>query len=641
MNVIASALPLLLFMILWGIIHITLNNWRRSFLSAAVVWGTLLVISTEVLSLFRWIAFWPVVGVWSLSLITALGACAKTIGTPQALFKSFRLPRIPPFELLLLSGVCLIAGLLALIALLAPPTTWDSMTYHLARVMHWIQDRSVADYPTHIIRQLFLNPGAEFIFLHFQILSGTDRLANFVQWFSMIGSAVGISLIAQHLGASRRGQLFSVVISMTIPMGILQGASTQNDYTGTFWMVCFVYFLLLLKTERNFSNALASGASLGLAVLTKPTIYLYGLPFMLWLAFLLFRTDLTRGARLLAALGTIALVLNLGAYVRNFNLFGSPLGPAFDTFSTGEQIKYFKYANDVFSLPVLVSNSVRNIAINIGTPFEPVNNLSNFGVDLIHKAIGLSPNDPRTTWPDTHYRIPDPSFNEDSAGNPLQVILIVVTILAVTLKRNWKRDLIIFCISLIVGFLLLSLYLKWQPWDTRFELPLFVLWSAVLGLSLADYQSKWLGNATMILLFLAALPWVFLSTSHPLIGAQNIFSVDRTEQYFRNQHSLWFSYSRIASYLSGGQCKQIGLDFSGDTWEYPLWILLQQGVGKDVRIESVNVENISAREVDQFPPFTPCVVLVANPLPISNFNVGIVAYRLSLLTKYMSILTPK
>jgi 4-amino-4-deoxy-L-arabinose transferase-like glycosyltransferase len=641
MNIIASALPLLLFMILWGIFYELQKNWRSSFLSAGVLWGTLLTGSTEVLSLFKWITFWPVAGVWSLFLIMGLCMWGRTVGNPKHLFKGFSWAGFPRTELLLLSGMGLIAGLLGLIALVAPPTTWDSMTYHLARVMHWIQNQSVANYPTHILRQLFLNPGSEFIFLHFQILSGTDRLANFVQWVSMIGSAVGVSLIAERLDASRRGQVFSAVISMTIPMGILQGSSTQNDYAATFWMVCFVYFLFALTSEMNLSNTLAGGASLGLAILTKATIYLYGLPFILWLGFGLLKTNLARGTRLLGILAALTLLLNLGHYVRNYNLFGSPLGPAADISSTGTEIKYFKYANDVFNLPVLISNSVRNVAINIGTPFAPINKLSNLGVALVHSSLGLSLNDPRTTWPDTQFQIPDPSFNEDSAGNPLQVILIVFAICMIAFKIPRRRAVIIYCLSLIIGFLLFSFYLRWQPWNSRLELPLFVLWSAPIGSYLADLRRKWVGNVTMIVLFLAALPWVFLSESRPLIGSQNIFNMDRTEQYFRTQHSLWFTYSRVASNLSGDQCKQIGLYFDGGTWEYPLWILLQQDIGKDVRIESVNVGNISAIEAGRFPPFAPCAVLVASPLPISNFRVGTTAYALSLSTKYMSILTPK
>ena len=59
-----------------------------------------------------------------------------------------------------LGAIVVMAGLTAIVA---PPNTYDSMTYHLPRVMHWIQNQSVAHYPTHIPRQLHFPPGAEFI----------------------------------------------------------------------------------------------------------------------------------------------------------------------------------------------------------------------------------------------------------------------------------------------------------------------------------------------------------------------------------------------------------------------------------------------------------------------------------------------
>jgi len=84
------------------------------------------------------------------------------------------------------------------------------------------------------VRQLFNPPWAEFAMLHLALLGGDERWANGVQWFSMLGSLAGVSLIAKHLGAAARGQLFSALFCATIPMGILQAAGTQNDYVTAF-----------------------------------------------------------------------------------------------------------------------------------------------------------------------------------------------------------------------------------------------------------------------------------------------------------------------------------------------------------------------------------------------------------------------
>ena len=134
-----------------------------------------------------------------------------------------------------------------------------------------------------ILRQLHSNPWSEFAILHFQILDGGDRFANFIQWFSMVGSIVGVSLLAKELKATIRGQIFAAVACATIPMGILQGSSTQTDYVVSFWLVCFVYFAMLLRRKADLLYALATGVALGLAILTKATAYIFAFPFLAWL----------------------------------------------------------------------------------------------------------------------------------------------------------------------------------------------------------------------------------------------------------------------------------------------------------------------------------------------------------------------
>lgn len=48
--------------------------------------------------------------------------------------------------------IAVLVALAGMLALFAVPTTGDSMTYHLARVAHWVQDHTVAFYPTQFVR---------------------------------------------------------------------------------------------------------------------------------------------------------------------------------------------------------------------------------------------------------------------------------------------------------------------------------------------------------------------------------------------------------------------------------------------------------------------------------------------------------
>jgi len=115
--------------------------------------------------------------------------------------------------------------LVGLIALLAPPNTFDSMTYHMSRVAHWAHQGSVAPYPTHIVRQITAPPLAEFAILQLQLLSGGDRLANLVQFFALCGCVLNVSLIAARLRAGPRGQILAAVAC-----GVLLGRQQHADH---------------------------------------------------------------------------------------------------------------------------------------------------------------------------------------------------------------------------------------------------------------------------------------------------------------------------------------------------------------------------------------------------------------------------
>jgi 4-amino-4-deoxy-L-arabinose transferase-like glycosyltransferase len=95
-----------------------------------------------------------------------------------------------------------------------------------------------------------------------------------------------VSLAAKQLGGDRRAQILTVVVAATIAMGIMQTSSTQNDYVVAFWLVCLVVFVLRLNRQRPGTGltgeALVVGGALGLglALLTKPTAYVFAVPFM-------------------------------------------------------------------------------------------------------------------------------------------------------------------------------------------------------------------------------------------------------------------------------------------------------------------------------------------------------------------------
>lgn len=632
-----------------------IDGWRSSFLFAALIWGLVLVVLTEFLSIFGWLSFWPIVGAWGGISQALLAVLVIFPGKNILPHKKPDLSFLSRFDILLLALLFLIVIMIGVLAWVAPPNTWDSMTYHMSRVIHWIQNKSVAFYPTDIERQLFSNPFSEFIILHLQILSGGDRFANFAQWFSMVGSIIGTSLLAKELKATPRGQIFAAIACATIPMGILQGSSTQTDYVCSFGLVCFVYFGLLFKRKAELIPILGSSIALGLSILAKATAYIIAFPFLVWfsLSFLI-NSHQKKKIWYMFIFILVVIAVNFGHYLRNYELYGSPLGQKQDR---------QEHPNKEFSIPIVASNIARNIGVHLGTPIKRGNAFFERAIVFFHhNVIGMSLNDERNTWRDTKFHVPSKfSYNEDTAGNLVHLLLIIFSIFIYLSRQNKEKDANNYVFSLIIAFLLFSTYLKWQPWISRLQLPLFVLWAPFIGLvfsvrnhksvsmvftmllasssnhdrvltsntvSIKNYQVV---NTIFIMLLVGALPWLLKSTTKPVLRtATNIFTENRIDQYFVSQKNVLPLYRQAVQIISDSNCSNVGLITRGNSWEYPLWVLLHDEQPIDLtQISYSSVGNLSKNKYDKrCQDMAPCaIVMIDYDTPSSKIINGVTYIR--------------
>lgn len=568
-------------------------GWRQAFLLASASWGLLLVVITELLSLCNGLTDDLLALAWlgvAAGIYTTLFVFLKpTVACKQASRFSFA----PSFALLF--PIIAILAILALVDLVAPPNNFDSMTYHMARVVHWMQNHNVYHYPTHIERQLHQNPGAEFIILHLQILSGGDRYANLVQWFAMVGSVIGVSLIAAQLRASVHVQIFAAALCCSIPMGILQACNTQNDYVIGFWLVCLVSFILTANEEtggRRWLYVLAVGAALGLAVLTKGTAYCYAPPLALWFCVNQVRRFRWSAAGPFIATMAIALALNCGHYYRNIELYGSPIGSGL-----GGIGNRYKYTNDVHGPKVVISNLIRNTLTDLAIPPMSVSNtIKNAGLWTLG-VLGIDPQDPRTTVTGNYLLVPGSAWNDENfAANPIHVVLILLT-LPTLILGSWpeKRPIRVYAASLVAGYLILCWLLRYQYWCNRLHLTLIVLWTPLIALAMDRACRKWVLHAISWLLLASVIPVIITNIQHPLIGPMNIFTMPRQSQYDMKGPEVEAFNAGFAKKLQQYEYTRVGLIVGWNTHEYPLWMLLWKN-NPDIRIEHISVKNPSARK---------------------------------------------
>ncbi|MTJ14941.1 4-amino-4-deoxy-L-arabinose transferase [Anabaena sp. UHCC 0187] len=624
--------------ILFVIFYSPEEDWRSSVLSSAVAWGVLITLLTEILSLLQIITFSSVLLLWLLTNIALGWIYYKLIKSGKRSLFIPKIPKITPVSLVLIAGITFIIATIMTIAIVAPPNNWDSMTYHMARVVHWIQNRHLAHYPTYYSAQLVHPPFAEFVILHLQILSGGDRFANLVQTFSMIGSIVGVSLIAKQLGADKRGQIFAAVFCSTLPMGILQASSTQNDYAVCFWVVCLVHYILLTLPHRKppINLTLGIGASCGLAVFTKSSGYMYAFPFMVW--FFLWYVNQMRWKiwKPISIISVIFLSLNINHYLRNFSLYGNPL-------STAEYS--IDYKPEIYSLPTWISNIIRNLSLHadivrhLGLQgiIEPTIGKVAKLISIIHGFLGVDINDNRITHPLNSYTgVPGLSFDENVAGNPLHLLLIflAIGIFIFYQKLRNNREVMIYILCLISGFLLICLMLKLQPYQSRHHLAIFVLFSAFVGLAFSQVWNRHVIKVLAVILLATSMQFVFMNKFRPIALEKNIFNSNRNEIYFTQRPKLIKPYFDAVDFIKTTTCTDIGLSLgtekvpAGSYWEYPFWILLNENNNRIHRFKHIlNPENFYALRPEMYPykDFKPCAIIAVRrdkepPVAMMNFE---------------------
>jgi len=591
---------------------------RDLFLRAVVAAGVAGFAITEVLGAFGAIRRIPLLLCW---MAVVAGAVFMFRSRPGRLDFRIRKTSRDPVVAICVLGTEAILALTAITAALSPPNSWDALAYHMPRVVYWAEQGSVRFFPTAYLNQITLQPLAEYFMLHSYVLSGGDRLVNFVQWFGSLGSIVGVSSLGGLLGAGRRGQAIAALFCATLPSGILASSSAKNDYFMAMWLVASVYFAARFVRSSKTSDALACGAALGLALVTKATAYL----FAPWLLIAVVATGAIPRARaltsrVLAGFASavilallLALLINTPQYARNFQLSGSILG--FDS-PYGDGL--FRWKNDTFGWRQTYSNILRNVSDQLGGRGEKWNRQVYAWTLRAHQRLGIDINDPATTWRFASFAPPQNTNHEANANSKWHILILWLATVVVA-RRAWRtRNIapLLYAAALFCGFVAFCAYLKWQPYEARLFLPLLVAASPLAGLAL-DYDPR--GFPLHPHLVLQIVLCIFLLSTarrpalenwlRPLEGPASVFRVARDDRYFTDIAQLHnaAAYQKSAQLLATWRCQAIAIDSTNLPLEYPLMALLREQQPGTTFVHA-GVQNAS-RRLRPPVPGAPCAVV--------------------------------
>lgn len=587
--------------------HQAALDWRGPVLISTLVQGSFTLVATELLSavyiinqqsvMYLWLA-------WSGLLFIALISVAIWQGLrprwPRWNVKYYSASIV---EIIQAIGIFLILGGTLTIAWFAAPNNADAVTYHLSRVMYWIEHGSVAHFATNNLRQLYQMPGSEFFVLHAFLLNGNDLLASLPQWLAFFGCIIATSFVVKLLGGSRASQWLASVLAATLPVAILQSTSPKNDLLVAYWVILAVSFLLLLRQRRWWGYLVSFCLAVALALVTKATAFIYLTPFMFWFCF----TQYKAGRKWFIA-SILCLVVAVTALIgpavwRNHQVLGVWLGP-----SAGE-LDQVSYTNETLTPALYLSNLIRNIALHLSGPAGLLQIKTDRAVSWIDRQLGLSNSDSRITYGGQIFFVPggDKLRHEDMAPNFFHALLVVITVLLwCWLGRNkTDRHIWYYAGAVTAIFLLFSAYLRWQPWHTRLHLPIFMLGIPFMAVVLGRLRYWWIGALIALLFLWQAQTYVVHNNTRSLVGEISVVAVSRQNQ----NKKTFYPQDEISSFARLHRCADVGLMLGADENEYPFWSFIDQGQG--ARLEHVNVENISARVEHNNNAFTgpPCAII--------------------------------
>jgi hypothetical protein len=614
---VAASLYLLSFLFLFNGFRRALGDLRVALVCATIPLSLFVVAATEGLSVFHQLARGPVTIGWVAFAVATFLWMQKQRG--DALYKSpgawEHVRLLAKEDQVALACVGIGVGLVACAAIFSAPNTWDAMEYHMPRVFEWITNRGVQLYPTPDRQQLSMPALAEYTILHLQLLAGSDRLANLVQWFAYAGSIVAVTLIVRELGGSRRAQVLAAVFGATIQTGVLGASGTKNDYVLAYWVAVTAYFLLRWRERQDWNETLAIACSLALAVFSKGTAYIYLPPVMLVCFLMWDRKAQGQFLLRLPLLAVLCVAVNGPLWVRCYEFSGSPLGlPYFD--GAGPEMGRM-YGNQYITPVRSLANVVRNLALHVATPSRKLNGLMLRGFSATVRALGVDPNDyhqmVRSQDGDAApFDIQWNPLNEVQAGNPLHFFLMLAAgALLIAYAKRFGKRVWLFGAGVVASFVMYATVLRWSPWNARYQLTVFVLGAAFSALVMERVLSRRAVTVVAFAVLVLSLPFAVFTLSRPLVPKgkiKSLLSQSRDETYFNDYHHQFAAdWIRAAKATQAKSCRTIGIDARENRYEYPMMALISEdGVPRKIRYVDVGNSTVKYQPADAEPP---CVVV--------------------------------
>jgi hypothetical protein len=473
------------------------------------------------------------------------------------------------------------------VAIVYPPNNWDSLSYHLSRVVHWMQDGSVAFFPTSDSRENVPGPGAEYLILLLQSLTGSERFANTVQTTAFVVVVVWIATVVRYLRAPLALRLPLVVLFATVPSFLLEATTEQNDLCAAAAALAVVTALRrpLFGTipRLGYRDGIALGLAVGASYLVKATALIFVLPLLACTAARLLRAALVdRGRQLrrcakVAATALLIVFVVAGPQVIRKTASHGLMGPI-ETEVTFPLSRFSlrRFANPLFTFPHHVP-------------------LDGFNAWLLRLYVRVSqadpPNGAREGREDGFYAGHSLIQEEDLVGAPLQFaatwLFSIIGLVWAARRRVGAKAALATALLPLAGWVIFHWIVRNNLWIARYHAPWFAMapisaWGACRWARESTSFRQVSGAAAAAAAALsAAYGWsTLVYNEYRPVTTAYLTHLDRTHSQYLHVPGLEADFAGVLKVAADRGCATLILGFLRDNMiEYPLtWRARERGI---------------------------------------------------------------
>lgn len=162
------------------------------------------------------------------------------------------------------------------LAAVYPPGNWDSLTYHLPRVMYYLGQGDLGHFDTANYRQVFFPFHFNLLQLGALVHSAPTVTLTFLNLAAWLIAGLAVHRLCRLAGASGNAALLATWLALTATQVLAQATSTTNDLPAGAALLCAFASGLGWLQSRRPAQAVLAGLAAALALGTKLTLVFFG-----------------------------------------------------------------------------------------------------------------------------------------------------------------------------------------------------------------------------------------------------------------------------------------------------------------------------------------------------------------------------